>query len=162
VDFLSPFQQISGIAPLLHHYRSLTNHFTFTCLTVVRGEGSCVIEWPKIGPDESLGMHSYSANKRTPIFVTLLTEALSSSETSVLTRATQRNIPEDAILHSHRRENLKSYTQTKKTPWPLVRKRTIPTERPPLVGEIWCQLLQIEGCRVLSAAEPPRPLISVF
>jgi hypothetical protein len=43
-------------------------------------------------------------------FSTLTMEAISSFETSVHKRSTtRRHIPEDGILHSHRRENLKSY-----------------------------------------------------
>jgi hypothetical protein len=44
-----------------------------------------------------------------PILVTLMMEALSRFGTSVLTRATRRDIPEDGILHSHSREIDKSY-----------------------------------------------------
>jgi hypothetical protein len=45
-----------------------------------------------------------------PILVALITEALLSSKTSVLTRTIRHNIPQDGILHSHIRGNLKSYT----------------------------------------------------
>jgi hypothetical protein len=66
-----------------------------------------------------------------PILVPVLMEALRSSEMSVLTRATRRNIPEVGIFQSHRDENLKSYISTK---FP-------------------CELIRIEGCCVVSAAD---------
>jgi hypothetical protein len=48
---------------------------------------------------------------------------MSNSETSDLTTATRRNIPEDSVLRSHRRENLKSYIAL--TGWVLLRRSSV-------------------------------------
>jgi hypothetical protein len=48
-----------------------------------------------------------------PILLSLMMKAILSSETSFLTRAIRRNLPEDGILHNHRRENLKLHLTRK-------------------------------------------------
>jgi hypothetical protein len=57
------------------------------------------------------------------ILATLMMEAIRSFGISVLTRVTRRNIPDDGILHSHRRENFKSYIAL--TGWTLWRRRNM-------------------------------------
>jgi hypothetical protein len=71
--------------------------------------------------------------------VTLKMEMICYSETSVLTRATRCKVPKDisdTAMKTSQQTVSFDPTNKKQTPWPLVRKRTIPTERPPLVDEI--------------------------
>jgi hypothetical protein len=58
-----------------------------------------------------------------PILVTLMMEAMSSFESSVLTRVARRNITEDGILQSYRRENLKYHIAL--TGWALLRRSNV-------------------------------------
>jgi hypothetical protein len=61
--------------------------------------------------------------RRMPSSGTLRRAALVRTVASVLTRATWRNSPEDGILHSNRRENLKSYIAL--TGWALQQRRNV-------------------------------------
>jgi hypothetical protein len=81
----------------------------------------------KVLPSSRASVASYGYVPSSPILVTLMMEAPSSFETSVLTRATRRNITEDGILHSQRRENLKSYIAL--IGWTLQRRRNVSSVR---------------------------------
>jgi hypothetical protein len=77
----------------------------------IRERGTNVSRWlqtlcePMYGRNVSPRAHVCSSLAD---FSTLKMKAIRSSETSVITRSTRRHIPEDGILHSHLRENLRS------------------------------------------------------
>jgi hypothetical protein len=65
-----------------------------------------IIRETRIG---ELGTTLIVSSNRSTLRKILIMEAIRSPDTSVLTRATRRRIAENGILHSHSRENFKSY-----------------------------------------------------
>jgi hypothetical protein len=76
-------------------------------------------------------------------------------ETSVHTRSTRRHIPEDGILHSYRRENLKSYIT--KNDWHLLQRNARFSEE--------CRAKQQESIlinKIVNRVRKPRRLCKIF
>jgi hypothetical protein len=104
------------IALVLHTF--LTVQSTFYQVRVIFGDyrisseikDAVVWDVAPIGPCNNRYFGQGDKNLRaTNVSSTLIMEDIRSSETSVLIRVTLRNIPEDGILHSQRRDNLKFY-----------------------------------------------------
>jgi hypothetical protein len=77
----------------------------------IRERGTSVSRWLQLGVfDWWLSLQPPAhAGSSLEDFSTLKMEAIRSSEMSVHTISTRLHIPENGILHTHRRENLKSY-----------------------------------------------------
>jgi hypothetical protein len=65
-------------------------------------------------------------------------------------RVVNATVPHGRILGFRDRSNI--YKQ-KKNSVALVRERTIPTERPPLIGEVSANFFADRGCRVVNATD---------